>query len=120
MRAGALRAAVRLLAALFDPRLLAERRFGDAARFFEAFLLDLRLDVLLERLFDDRFLDDRLAAERFFEDDFFEDLEDFRDERFLEAAIWFLLLTRLDRDAESYKSLEGFRCRGNLVAPEAI
>jgi hypothetical protein len=103
--------ALRLDERAFDPRLLAElRRFGDAARFFDAFLL--------ERFFDDRLLDERLD-ERFFED-FFEDFEDLRDERFLEAAIWFLLLTRLDRDAASYKVAKGLRCRGNLVAPEAI
>ncbi|MGZ4810743.1 MAG: hypothetical protein ACXV7D_15565 [Thermoanaerobaculia bacterium] len=71
----------------------AVRRFGDAAeRFFVAFLLDLRLDDLLERFFDERLLDDRLPDERFFEEDFFEDFEDFRDERFLEAAISFSFL----------------------------
>jgi len=92
----ALRLDERAFVLLFDPRLVAAvRRFVDAeARFFDAFfLLDLRL-------FDDRLLDDRLADERFFED-FFEDFEDFRDERFLDAAIWFLLLTRLDWGAES-------------------
>ena len=97
-------------------RAAAERFAEDAPRFlelfFELFLLDLRLDD--ERLLDERFFDDR-----FFED-FFEDFEDLRDERFLEAAIWFLLLTVLDSGAESERVAGKMRCRGNSVARNTI
>jgi len=87
-------------------------------RFFEAFLPDR----LLDDRFEERLLDERLA-ERFFEDDFFdffEDLEDFREEPFLEAAIWFLLLTRLDLGVVSERVVRIFCCRGNSVARKTI
>jgi len=98
-----------------------EELFLLPARLFEAFLLEERFfeAFLLDERFAERFFDDRLPDERFFED-FFEDLEDFRDERFLEAAIWFLLLTRLDRDAVSEKVAGELRCHGNSVARKTI
>jgi hypothetical protein len=93
------------------------------ARFFEAFLLEARRDGLLDRLLDrlvDRLLDDRLPVERFFEDDFFEEREDFREEPFLEAAIWFLLLTRLDLGVASDQVARESSGHGNSVARKTI
>jgi hypothetical protein len=71
------------------------RRAAGLRRAFEELfgrLLERFFDAFLDERFFDAFFDDRLPDERFFEDFFGDFFEDFRDERFLEAAIWFLLL----------------------------